>query len=47
MQKCSSNVIDRCIQNSSEDQLKAIMNELINCERLTNLIMNSYGNFVV
>mmetsp|Transcript_42593 Transcript_42593/g.40857 ORF Transcript_42593/g.40857 Transcript_42593/m.40857 type:complete len:208 (-) Transcript_42593:485-1108(-) len=47
MQKCSSNVIDRCIQNSSPDQLQIIMSELINCDRLTNLIMNSYGNFVV
>lgn len=64
MQKCSSNVIDRCIQNAKKEYLSIIMQELINCDRLNSkelfsknclfnkintidLIMNSYGNFVV
>eukprot|EP00347_Sterkiella_histriomuscorum_P024135 403332189 len=47
LQKCSSNVIDKCIQNSKPEYLAIIMQELINCERLNNLITNSYGNFVV
>ena len=58
MQKCSSNVIDKCIQNSSSEYLQILMQELITCDRLNSnnifcyplildLIMNSYGNFVV
>jgi hypothetical protein len=47
MQKCSSNVIDRCIQFATPENLSIILTELINCDRLANLIVNSYGNFVV
>ncbi len=47
MQKCSSNVIDKCIEFGAPENVKLIVDELINCERLNNLIMNSYGNFVL
>lgn len=38
MQKCSSNVIDRCIQNSSKEYLATLMQELISCDRLSSKI---------
>jgi Pumilio-family RNA binding repeat len=58
MQKCSSNVIDKCIQKANPDYLLKILDELIKCDRLQSrslsflifqldLIMNQYGNFVV
>jgi hypothetical protein len=34
LQKCSSNVIDKCIQNSTPEFLATIMKELITCDRL-------------
>jgi len=47
MQKCSSNVIDKCIENAFPENLDKILDELIACERLSHLITNSYANFVL
>lgn len=46
-QKYSSNVLEKCFEFAPDDVRSQYINELIVCERLPNLIKNSYGNYVI
>ena len=47
IQKFSSNVIERCLEKA-DPQIKTLyIEEITNSDKLSNLIRNSYGNYVV
>lgn len=47
MQKYSSNVVERCLENAGEEQRARIIQELINHPRLDQIMQDPYGNYVV
>ncbi|KAJ3297310.1 hypothetical protein HK104_000637 [Borealophlyctis nickersoniae] len=47
VQKFSSNVIEKCIRVAQADTRKALIDEMLNRERLEQLLRDSYGNYVV
>lgn len=34
MQKCSSNVVDKCIQKANRENLSLLVQELVKCDKL-------------
>lgn len=47
MQKFSSNVVERCLKESSEDQATQIVKELVSSPDLLKLLQDAFGNYVV
>eukprot|EP01018_Ginkgo_biloba_P011409 Gb_41364 [translate_table: standard] len=47
MQKFSSNVVEKCLKLSAEENRKHIILELINSSRLGQLLQDPYANYVV
>jgi hypothetical protein len=45
--KYSSPVIEKCIEFAPAEVRSQYLMELVNCERLANLITNSFGNYVI
>jgi hypothetical protein len=46
-QKYSSNVLEKCFEFAPDDVRAQFIDELVMCERLPNLIKNSFGNYVI
>ena len=47
MKKFSSNVVENCIKFGNENVSKIIYKEIIEKEKLGNMLNNTYGNFVI
>lgn len=47
MQKFSSNVVEKCLNESSEEELTWIIKELFESQRSVMLLQDAYGNYVV
>ncbi len=47
IQKFSSNVIEKCLEKADEELRKLYIEEICQNEKLSGLIRNSYGNYVV
>ncbi|XP_018475058.1 pumilio homolog 12 [Raphanus sativus] len=47
MQKCSSNVVEKCLRLSDDKHRARIIRELINFGRLDQVMLDPYGNYVV
>lgn len=45
--KCSSNVVEKCLRECGEEQSNAIINELIRHPQVLELMLHSYGNYVI
>ena len=47
IKKFSSNVVENCIKFGNENIAKTIYNKIINQGKLSNMLNNTYGNFVI
>ncbi|CAD6267821.1 unnamed protein product [Miscanthus lutarioriparius] len=47
MQKCSSNVVEKCLKEAREPKRAKIILELINDPKLQNILLDQYGNYVI
>ncbi|KAF9619597.1 hypothetical protein IFM89_007918 [Coptis chinensis] len=47
MQKFSSNVVERCLKESNEDQATQIVKEMANSPDVLKLLQDAFGNYVV
>lgn len=47
MQKCSSNVVEKCLKEAREPKRAKIIHELINDPKLQNILLDQYGNYVI
>ncbi|XP_044483099.1 pumilio homolog 12-like [Mangifera indica] len=47
MQKYSSNVVEKCLKNSSEERRARIIQELIGNPNLDQIMLDPYGNYVI
>lgn len=45
--KCSSNVVERCLVESGEEQSTDIINEIIGHPEIVQLMLDPYGNYVI
>lgn len=45
--KCSSNVVQKCLLESGEEQSTGIINEIIRHPEIVQLILDPYGNYVI
>lgn len=46
-QKCSSNVVEKCLREAPERERARIILELIHDPRLLNVLVDKYGNYVI
>lgn len=47
IQKCSSNVVEKCLKESEEEQRARIVRELINDPNALGIMQDPYGNYVM
>ena len=47
VQKCCSNVVEKCLQFSHESKRVKIIHELSNDPTLINILLHKYGNYVI
>lgn len=47
IQKYSSNVLEKCFEYAPAEVRSQYITELVYCDRLPNLIKNSFGNYVI
>lgn len=47
IQKCSSNVVEKCLKESEEEQRARIVRELINDPKALDIMQDPYGNYVM
>lgn len=47
MQKCSSNVVEKCLKLADDKHRGRIIRELINYGRLDQVMLDPYGNYVI
>jgi hypothetical protein len=47
MQKCSSNVVEKCLKEAQEPKRAKIILELISDPKLQNILLDQYGNYVI
>ncbi|KAL5223828.1 hypothetical protein ABZP36_010467 [Zizania latifolia] len=47
MQKCSSNVVEKCLKQAQEPKRVKIIHELINDPKLLHILIDPYGNYVI
>ncbi|CAN6360947.1 unnamed protein product [Urochloa humidicola] len=47
MQKCSSNVVEKCLKEAREPKRAKIIHELINDPKLPHILINQFGNYVI
>ena len=47
MQKYSSNVVEKCLQQSSRESKEKLIAEFCQADRLSSVIRNSFGNYVM
>ena len=47
IQKFSSNVVEKCIEYADEEFRLKLIDELMECEKMSVLISSNYGNYVV
>jgi hypothetical protein len=47
MKKFSSNVVENCLKYGDEKNVKKIFKDVIENDKLENLLNNTYGNFVI
>lgn len=47
MQKCSSNVVEKCLKLADDKHRARIIRELINYGRLDQVMLDPYGNYVI
>ena len=47
MQKCSSNVVEKCLRLADNKQLTRIIRELVNYGLLDQVMLDPYGNYVI
>ncbi|XXG44512.1 hypothetical protein AAC387_Pa01g4297 [Persea americana] len=47
IQKCSSNVVEKCLKESEEEQRARIIRELINDPNALDIMQDPYGNYVM
>lgn len=47
IQKFSSNVVEKCLQSSNEEQREKIIISISKIDKLANVMKNSFGNYVV
>ncbi|XP_062204341.1 pumilio homolog 12-like [Phragmites australis] len=47
MQKCSSNVVEKCLKEAREPKRVKIIHELINDPKLPHILLDQYGNYVI
>jgi hypothetical protein len=47
MQKCSSNVVEKCLKEARGPKRAKIILELINDPKLQNILLDQYGNYVI
>ncbi|KAL6851920.1 hypothetical protein ACP4OV_020105 [Aristida adscensionis] len=47
MQKCSSNVVEKCLKEAREPKRAKIINELMNDPKLLHILIDQYGNYVI
>ncbi|KAK1263862.1 hypothetical protein QJS04_geneDACA009470 [Acorus gramineus] len=47
MHKCSSNVVERCMLVSNDEQRARIVKELLDSPRLADMMQDPYGNYVI
>ena len=47
MQKCSSNVVEKCLKYAGEEHRTRVIQELIDNPRLDQIMQDPYGNYVI
>lgn len=47
MQKCSSNVVEKCLKLADDKHRARIIRELIDYGRLDQVMLDPYGNYVI
>ncbi|KAL4611840.1 hypothetical protein ACB092_08G154800 [Castanea dentata] len=47
MQKCSSNVVEKCLKHAGEEHRTRVIQELIDNPRLDQIMQDPYGNYVI
>jgi len=47
MQKCSSNVVEKCLKYTQEPKRAKIIHELINDPKLPHILVDQFGNYVI
>ncbi|OEL12990.1 Pumilio-like protein 12 [Dichanthelium oligosanthes] len=47
MQKCSSNVVEKCLKEAQEPKRTKIIHELINDPKLPHILIDQFGNYVI
>lgn len=47
MQKCSSNVVEKCLKEVQEPKRVKIIHEIINDPKLLHILLDQYGNYVI
>lgn len=47
MQKCSSNVVEKCLRLADDKHLTRIIRELVNYGLLDQVMLDPYGNYVI
>ena len=47
MQKCSSNVVEKCLTYAGEEHRTRVIQELIDNPRLDQIMQDPYGNYVI
>ncbi|CAD6340695.1 unnamed protein product [Miscanthus lutarioriparius] len=47
MQKCSSNVVEKCLKEARGPKRAKIILELVNDPKLQNILLDQYGNYVI
>ncbi|PUZ67141.1 hypothetical protein GQ55_3G409200 [Panicum hallii var. hallii] len=47
MQKCSSNVVEKCLKEAREPKRAKIIHELINDPKLPHILVDQFGNYVI
>jgi len=47
MQKCSSNVVEKCLKEAWEPKRAKIIHELINDPKLPHILVDQFGNYVI
>ena len=47
MQKCSSNVVEKCLKEAREPKRAKIIHELINEPKLPHILVDQFGNYVI
>lgn len=47
MQKCSSNVVEKCLRLAGEEHCVRIVQELMNSPMLLQILQDPFGNYVI